>query len=158
MFYCGFMFEVTFLSFHIACTNKNHVFRGGNCRGARWPEYILLILAVFQEFIYHFLYSTHSFNSIMNILLILIKTLCNKYYYYCHYSSWEDWDRLISLLMLLVNRKNKKWTKSNYLLYSCTLNHCAFCYPQDFSLQGIPIYFMSPTQTLTLLLAGLLRL
>lgn len=118
MFYCGFMFEVTFLSFHIACTNKNHVFRGGNCRGARWPEYILLILAVFQEFIYHILYSTHSFNSIMTILLILIKTLCNKYYYYCHYTSWEDWDRLISLLMLLVNRKNKKWTKSNYLLYT----------------------------------------
>ena len=165
MFYCGFMYwsNISFISYCLyesePCLRRWQLQR---CKVSL--EYILLILAVFQGFICHFLYTTHSFNSIMNILLILIKTLCNKYYYYWHYTSWDDWDRLITLLTLLVNSKNKKkWTKGNYLLYSCTLTHCAFCYLQDFSLQGIPIHFMSPTsnsstQTLTPLLAGLLRL
>ena len=115
MFYCGFMYwsNISFISYCLyesePCLRRWQLQR---CKVSL--EYILLILAVFQGFICHFLYTTHSFNSIMNILLILIKTLCNKYYYYCHYTSWDDWDRLITLLTLLVNSKNKKkWTKGN---------------------------------------------
>ena len=137
MFYCGFMYwsNISFISYCLyesePCLRRWQLQR---CKVSL--EYILLILAVFQGFICHFLYTTHSFNSIMNILLILIKTLCNKYYYYCHYTSWDDWDRLITLLTLLVNSKNKKMNQRQLLALQLYSHPLCFLLPTRLFITG----------------------